>query len=422
MPTTRSQDKHIELHDSIKRKRKGSGADSDRDSPKKRVKSSTSTNATNDEGHANAVQNQQQQVPSGPSGKEVRGNKDVGEVNKDTEYEKRVREEAVEKRKWTRMRNAEANERKANGNANDKDKGTGKDNEHSEEEEEEQKVFDETVSSTKTEASPSHSNIITKSETRKNSTPNPILEKGIIYFFFRARVGIDTPKSANDIARSYIVLRPFPLGGAVHSASYQSSKSDLTSKSNPKSNVIKDEEQDRDKDLSLSDIETARLLMMPKKVLPKSPRDRFIVVVEKANVSVEELRDDFVKGREYETKTVGWVYSFFDTSFRYFFFLVLPRSFLSISLPTPPTPHRPPSPPHFIPLTTLTQTPPNTPRNTLRRRHLRNNHHHHHQIPIPIPIPHNTPRLHPHLPLRHLHRSNPKRARARIEGIIYRFC
>src|SRR5690606_14979708 len=41
-----------------------------------------------------------------------------------------------------------------------------------------------------------------------DNTPSSILEKGVIYFFFRGRVNIDDPSSVADIARTYIVLRP----------------------------------------------------------------------------------------------------------------------------------------------------------------------------------------------------------------------
>ena len=42
----------------------------------------------------------------------------------------------------------------------------------------------------------------------REGVPSNILEKGIIYFFFRGRVGIDEPEGVDDIRRSYFVLRP----------------------------------------------------------------------------------------------------------------------------------------------------------------------------------------------------------------------
>ncbi|KAK1764964.1 hypothetical protein QBC33DRAFT_545359 [Phialemonium atrogriseum] len=109
------------------------------------------------------------------------------------------------------------------------------------------------------------------------STPSNILEKGIIYFFFRGRVNVDEPSDISDIARSYIILRPIaheaglgPGGGAVGDASSSS-----------------------------------RLIAVPKKVLPRSGRDRWTAFVEKAGASFAELKERFLAGAEYSTKTVG---------------------------------------------------------------------------------------------------------------------
>ncbi len=104
--------------------------------------------------------------------------------------------------------------------------------------------------------------------------PSSILEKGIIYFFFRGRVNMDEPQGVNDVARSYIVLRPLAIGARLGEG-------------------------------PLEDTRNARLLVLPKKVLPKSKRDRFMVFVEKHGLSVKELKDNFVAGNEYTTKTVG---------------------------------------------------------------------------------------------------------------------
>jgi hypothetical protein len=109
---------------------------------------------------------------------------------------------------------------------------------------------------------------------REAAIPSSILEKGIIYFFFRGRVNIDEPQGVEDIARSYIVLRPLPLGTKLGEG-------------------------------PLEDTGNARLLALPKKVLPKSKRDRFLVFVEKHGISIKDLKDNFVAGNEYATKTVG---------------------------------------------------------------------------------------------------------------------
>lgn len=51
---------------------------------------------------------------------------------------------------------------------------------------------------------------VVEDEEREAKIPSSILEKGIIYFFFRGRVGIEDPQGIEDVARSYIVLRPLP--------------------------------------------------------------------------------------------------------------------------------------------------------------------------------------------------------------------
>ncbi|KAF1985739.1 tetrapyrrole biosynthesis, uroporphyrinogen III synthase [Aulographum hederae CBS 113979] len=115
---------------------------------------------------------------------------------------------------------------------------------------------------------------VEKSAEVKDSMPSSILEKGIIYFFARGRVGVEEPESVQDLQRAYIVLRPLPLGAKLG-------------------------------DGPIEDLKNNRLLALPKKVLPKSGRDRFMTFIEKANVSMSDLKDEFMKGSDYETKTAG---------------------------------------------------------------------------------------------------------------------
>ena len=109
---------------------------------------------------------------------------------------------------------------------------------------------------------------------REDETPASILEKGIIYFFFRGRVGIDDPSSISDIARSYMVLRPLPHGARLGEG-------------------------------EIGDAGNCRLLALPKKVLPVSGRDRFMVFVEKTQMSFKDLKDTFLSASDYTTKTAG---------------------------------------------------------------------------------------------------------------------
>ncbi|RYP74134.1 hypothetical protein DL771_003192 [Monosporascus sp. 5C6A] len=104
--------------------------------------------------------------------------------------------------------------------------------------------------------------------------PSNILEKGIIYFFFRGRVGIDEPKGVNDIARSYIVLRPIEKDAKLGEG-------------------------------TIGDAGNSRLIAIPKKVLPQSGRDRWIAFVEKTHASFKTLKEEFLASNDYETKTAG---------------------------------------------------------------------------------------------------------------------
>jgi len=75
------------------------------------------------------------------------------------------------------------------------------------------------------------------------------------------------------VARSYIILRPIPLGAKLG-------------------------------DGPLEDLGTSRLLALPKKMMPKTKQDRFLVFVEKPKASIKELRDGF-QSNDYSTKTAG---------------------------------------------------------------------------------------------------------------------
>lgn len=101
--------------------------------------------------------------------------------------------------------------------------------------------------------------------------PSSILEKGVIYFFFRPRVNVEEPESIDDVARLHVVLRPLPLGANMG---------------------------------DLKDDGKARIFMLPKKILPTSSRDRFLAFVEKGGATVKDVREGFA-GEEHDTKTRG---------------------------------------------------------------------------------------------------------------------
>ncbi|KAK4174171.1 hypothetical protein QBC36DRAFT_303075 [Triangularia setosa] len=104
--------------------------------------------------------------------------------------------------------------------------------------------------------------------------PSSILEKGIIYFLFRGRVGIDEPSDVDEIARSYIILRPIAKDAKLGSG-------------------------------PIGDAGNSRVCVVPKKVLPKTGKDRWISFVEKTGASFNELKEEFLKSNDYETKTAG---------------------------------------------------------------------------------------------------------------------
>ena len=113
-----------------------------------------------------------------------------------------------------------------------------------------------------------------------HNTPSSILEKGLIYFFFRGRVGINEPSSPTDLARSYIILRPIPHSSKLTDGPIG------------------------DTDSTTTKTPTARLLALPKKVLPLSPKDRFMVFVEKSGASMDEIKTQ-LSSSDYVTKTQG---------------------------------------------------------------------------------------------------------------------
>lgn len=113
-------------------------------------------------------------------------------------------------------------------------------------------------------------------EKREEIVPSNILEKGIIYFFYRGRVNVEEAHGVQDVARSFFVLRPTPMGASM------------------------DSEQG-----AVDSGAKCRLMMLPKKRFPRSGKDREMGFVEKAGTSVKQLQEDFIAGDTYETSTRG---------------------------------------------------------------------------------------------------------------------
>jgi hypothetical protein len=153
--------------------------------------------------------------------------------------------------------------------------------EKEEQPEEAQKQHNGTPKETKETPKPSESKEPTTSavepQGRADTEPVPssILEKGIIYFFFRPRVNIDSPSDVSDIARSHIILRPIEKDAKLGSG-------------------------------PIGDAGNTRLCLLPKKTLPQSGRDRWTAFVEKSGASFQTLKDEFLAAsEEYQTKTAG---------------------------------------------------------------------------------------------------------------------
>lgn len=125
----------------------------------------------------------------------------------------------------------------------------------------------------KEEEGQKESTAVRESQEREEAVPSNILEKGIIYFFFRGKVNVEEPESVDEVARTFIVLRPLPQGASLDQG-------------------------------PIGDNENCRLLVLPKKTVPKSGSERFMGFVEKAGSTVKALRDSFL-GDDYETKTRG---------------------------------------------------------------------------------------------------------------------
>lgn len=126
----------------------------------------------------------------------------------------------------------------------------------------------------RTEPRESFEEAVEESSQREKIMPSSILEKGIIYFFTRNRVGVDDAESISDLQRTYFVLRPLPMGAELGNG-------------------------------AIEDLQNNRLLALPKKKFLKSHRDRFMAFVEKANTTVQDLKENFLQGSDYTTQTAG---------------------------------------------------------------------------------------------------------------------
>ncbi|KAM3522856.1 hypothetical protein MY4038_008437 [Beauveria bassiana] len=140
----------------------------------------------------------------------------------------------------------------------------------------------ESRSDGKAESPASRSKSVSKADTNdkqlsqkaEENTAPEVVETGILNYFIRGRVEIEEPKTLDEIARGYLVMRPLP------------DDIDLSQRPLPESL-------------------TARLLALPKKQLPQSTSDRFMAFVDETGMSYSDLTEGFLAPREYATKTKG---------------------------------------------------------------------------------------------------------------------
>ncbi|KAJ5780555.1 hypothetical protein N7457_005715 [Penicillium paradoxum] len=140
----------------------------------------------------------------------------------------------------------------------------------------EEKPLEKKPPETASEKEPDIEAGLRKSEEREDVVSSTILEKGFIYFFFRPRVNVEDPQSISDVARSFFVLRPTPLG-----AQFDHGQGPVN------------------KDAS------CRLMMLPKKKFPTSGKERDMGFVEKSGKSMQDLHDSFISSTTYQTATRG---------------------------------------------------------------------------------------------------------------------
>ncbi|KAI5806170.1 hypothetical protein EDC01DRAFT_725088 [Geopyxis carbonaria] len=124
-----------------------------------------------------------------------------------------------------------------------------------------------------------------KKERRRSIEASPILEKGLVYFFLRAKVDVEHPQGLQDVKRSYMVLRPMALGDALGDVE----KKDAEGGSGGE---VRDEGRNR-------------LIAIPKKKLPVRGYEKFLTFVEEPGASLEDIKKRFLDGRSYMTKTMG---------------------------------------------------------------------------------------------------------------------
>ena len=191
--------------------------------------------------------------------------KDTSAEKQDSTTERK--NESAEKQTETTSDHAETLEKQDRSTEN-KNKDTEKKEETSEESKDQETAKGTTSAPEKLSATNGDA---VEAHARDDKVPSSILEKGIMYLMYRGRVNVQSPDSVEDLARSFLILRPLPHGAKLS-------------------------------DGPIGDEKNCRLIAIPKKTLPVSGKDKWTAFVETSNTSFAELKDTWMKSDTYQTQ------------------------------------------------------------------------------------------------------------------------
>jgi hypothetical protein len=117
-----------------------------------------------------------------------------------------------------------------------------------------------------------------KDKQREEKHPENVMEKGIIYFITRGRKGVQEPKSPQDLQRSFFIMRPLKPGAKI----------------TDKPQTIDDRYEAKN-----------RLLAVPKKVWPRSSKERYLSFVEKPRATMERFKIEFFTEAAFDIKSTS---------------------------------------------------------------------------------------------------------------------
>lgn len=131
----------------------------------------------------------------------------------------------------------------------------------------------------------------------EQSGRSPVLERGTVYFFYRPKVGVEHPKSADDVQRFYMLLSPEGVGETIISRPGTEEK-------------VGDEKGGEEITRKHSQVQGEgkkhRLIIIASKMLPDpgTRHGQAFAFVEAASSSLKEVEENLAR-YEYTTKTRG---------------------------------------------------------------------------------------------------------------------